>query len=64
VLVLVDNLAAQENTRDWQASHHGLSPRYVDTELRDAGFEIVARHDDFIVQPYPQWMIVARRPAG
>ena len=62
-LVLVDNDAfATDQSRDWQASHHGLNPRFVDEELKAAGFEIVDRQDKFIVQPYPQWMFVARRP--
>jgi predicted methyltransferase len=63
LLVLVDNDAfANDQTRDWQASHHGLNPRFVDEELRAAGFEIADRQDKFIVQPFPQWLFVARRP--
>jgi predicted methyltransferase len=63
VLVLVDNDASQSTeSREWQASHHGLDPRFVETELKEAGFEIVKRQDDFIVTPYAQWMFVARRP--
>ena len=62
-LVLVDNDGfGTEQSRDWQASHHGLDPRFVDDELKAAGFEIVDRQDKFIVQPYPQWMFIARRP--
>ena len=63
VLVLVDNDASQSTqSREWQASHHGLHPRFVEAELKEAGFEIVKRQDDFIVTPYAQWMFVARRP--
>jgi predicted methyltransferase len=63
VLVLVDNDASQSTeSREWQASHHGLDPRFVEAELKEAGFEIVKRQDDFIVTPYAQWMFVARRP--
>jgi predicted methyltransferase len=62
-LVLVDNDGfAAEQPRDWQASHHGLDPRFVDDELKAAGFEIIDRQDKFIVQPFPQWLFVARRP--
>lgn len=62
LLVIVDNaaLAGWFTARDEQASHHALDPKYAVQELRDAGFEIVDRQDAFIVQPYAQWMIVAR----
>ena len=62
LLVLVDNAARSGwfIERNDQASHHALDPKYVDAELRAAGFEIVNRRDDFIVQPYAQWLIVAR----
>lgn len=62
VLVLVDNASMRSwfTERADQASHHALDPKYVDAELRAAGFEIISRRDDFIVQPYAQWLIVAR----
>jgi len=63
LLVLVDNNPTRPGwftERNDQASHHALNPKYVDAELREAGFEIVNRRDDFIVQPYAQWLIVAR----
>ena len=62
LLVLVDNAARSGwfIERNDQASHHALDPKYVDAELRAAGFEIVNRRDDFIVQPYAQWLIIAR----
>jgi predicted methyltransferase len=65
LLVLVDNAAGAGwfTERNDQASHHALDPKYVDAELRAAGFEIVKRRDDFIVQPYAQWLIVARPSA-
>ncbi len=64
LLVIVDNAALEGwfTERDDQASHHALDPRYAEAELREAGFEIVDRRDQFIVEPYAQWMIVARRP--
>ena len=48
-------------TRDDQASHHAIDPKFVIEELKAAGFEIVKRQDDFIGQPFAQWLIVARR---
>lgn len=62
LLVIVDNaaLAGWFTARDEQASHHALDSKYAAQELRDAGFEIVDRQDAFIVEPYAQWMIVAR----
>ncbi len=62
LLVLGDNAAGAGwfTERNDQASHHALDPKYVDAELRAAGFEIVNRRDDFILQPYAQWLIVAR----
>jgi predicted methyltransferase len=64
LLVLVDNAAraGRFTARDDQASHHALDPKYAADELRAAGFEIVDRQDAFIVEPYAQWLIVARRP--
>jgi ubiquinone/menaquinone biosynthesis C-methylase UbiE len=63
VLVLVDNKAPAGwfPTRDEQASHHALESKFVEEELRAAGFEVVDRQDSFIVTPYAQWMIVARK---
>jgi predicted methyltransferase len=62
LLVLVDNAAGTGwfTERNDQASHHALDPKYVEAELRAAGFEIATRRDDFITQPYEQWLIVAR----
>ena len=64
-LVLVDNknLDGHESTREGQVRRHAIDPSFVDAELRAAGFEIGDRQDGFIVQPFPQWLIVARRPA-
>ena len=65
LLVLVDNAAGRGwfTERNDQASHHAIDPKYVAAELTAAGFEIVDRRDGFIVQPYAQWLIVARSPA-
>ena len=64
LLVLVDNvhLGGHGPQRENQVSHHAIDPSFVDAELRAAGFEVVDRQDGFIVQPFPQWLIVARRP--
>ncbi len=64
LLVLVDNIAGGFGgfvTREDQASHHAIDPKFVVDELRAAGFEVVKRQDDFIVKPFAQWLIVARR---
>ena len=65
-LVLVDNtnLAGHDSTREGQVRRHAIDPSFVDAELRAAGFEIADRQDGFIMQPFPQWLIVARRPAS
>jgi predicted methyltransferase len=65
LLVIVDNAPfhAFPDERDFQASHHSLDPKFAEGELRAAGFEIATRNDDFIGEPYAQWLIVARRPA-
>jgi ubiquinone/menaquinone biosynthesis C-methylase UbiE len=64
LLVVVDNGPTDDAwPRDEQASHHGLAPRFAVAELEAAGYEIAARDDGFIVRPFPQWMLVARRPA-
>jgi predicted methyltransferase len=64
LLVVVDNAPTRDEwPRDEQASHHGLAPRFAVAELEAAGYEIAARDDAFVVRPFPQWMVVARRPA-
>jgi predicted methyltransferase len=65
LLVMVDNTAPpmwDAETRDFQASHHAIAPKFVEAELRAAGFEIAKRDDVFITRPIEQWLIVARRP--
>lgn len=65
-LVLVDNGVPPGHapTREEQVRRHGIDPSFVDAELRAAGFEIADRQDGFIVEPFPQWLIVARRPTS
>jgi SAM-dependent methyltransferase len=45
-------------------SHHHESPSAAEAQLREAGFEIVSREDDFLEQPGngTWWLIVARKP--
>ncbi|HEX6051529.1 MAG TPA: methyltransferase domain-containing protein [Gemmatimonadaceae bacterium] len=64
LLVLVDNGVPPGHapTREEQVRRHGIDPTFVDAELRAAGFDIVDRQDRFIVEPFSQWLIVARRP--
>ena len=67
VLVIVDNAPADSVTlRQRQMSHHSLAIEFADDDLQGAGFEIVRRVPDFIVQrhdehAHDQWMLVARR---
>jgi len=64
-LVLVEPWAARRRgePRAAQLTDHLIAPELVEDELRRAGFEIGARHDDFIPgDKRPQWLIQARRP--
>ncbi len=64
-LVLVEPWAAKRRgePRADQVKDHLIAPELVEVELRRAGFEIGARHDDFILgEKQPQWLIQARRP--
>lgn len=66
-LVVVDNMPQHTRPRPRadQAKNHVLAPEVAEPEFRAAGFEIVARRDDFIDRPDEEdvkWMIVCRRP--
>jgi len=64
-LVLVEPWAAtrRHEPRLDQVKDHLIAPELVERELRRAGFEIDARHDDFILgENQPEWLIQARRP--
>lgn len=66
-LVVVDVMPRKTRTRPRaiQTKNHVLAPDLAEPEIRQAGFEIVARLDDFINRPDEEesrWMIVARRP--
>ena len=65
--VVVDNMPHKTRSRPRadQAKNHVLSPEVAEPEFKAAGFEIVARRDDFIDRPDEEeikWMIVCRRP--
>ncbi|MDP2321906.1 MAG: class I SAM-dependent methyltransferase [Acidobacteriota bacterium] len=70
VLVVIeaihDNLL--DKSREQQVKEHEIAPGVVETELREAGFEIIDRDDAFTRFPQTRtsvggfWMIRARRP--
>ena len=65
-LVIVDRSLPSRavESRETQTEHHELSPDWVETEVRSAGFEIISRQDRFINRPAEDqvwWLIVARK---
>lgn len=65
-LVLVEpwSLKRRGEPRADQVKEHVIAPELVEAELRQAGFEIAVRREDFIPRERaPQWLIQARRPA-
>jgi ubiquinone/menaquinone biosynthesis C-methylase UbiE len=67
VLVVIEAIRDKNRTlsREAQVKEHNIAPEIVDSELRDAGFEIVERVDPFTTLTQPPggfWMIRARRP--
>jgi len=49
-----------------QVKNHVIAPNLAESEIRQAGFEVVSRDDHFIDRPdeeYTRWMIVFRKPA-
>ena len=67
VVVLVDNAPADSVVlRQRQTANHSLAIEFAEDDLQAAGFEIVRRVPDFILQQHEghahrQWMLVARR---
>jgi predicted methyltransferase len=66
-LVIVDQIGTsrRDAARDEQARSHEIAAAYVEKDLREAGFEIVAVRDPFIEKDDDgdqQWMIVAAKP--
>jgi len=50
-----------------QVKNHVIAADLAESEIREAGFEVVSRDDRFIDSPDEEstrWMIVFRKPAG
>jgi ubiquinone/menaquinone biosynthesis C-methylase UbiE len=65
-LVIVDRgpRSGPVESREKQEEHHELRPDLVETEVRNADFEIISRHDLFIDRPGDDqiwWLLVARK---
>ena len=63
-LVMLDRAPSNPSLpRDRQTSNHDLSIDFAERELREAGFEILERHERFAERRRNdwQWMLVARR---
>ena len=64
-LVVVDRAPNPENVGVTETGEHEVSAERVETELRQASFEIVSRQDRFIEKDPDNeawWLIVARKP--
>jgi predicted methyltransferase len=66
-LVIVDRgpRSGAAESRDAQTEHDELRPDLVETEIRNAGFEIISREDHFIDRPVDDhiwWLLLARKP--
>jgi ubiquinone/menaquinone biosynthesis C-methylase UbiE len=66
-LVVVDQMPCKTLARPRadQVKNHVVAPGIVESEIREAGFEVVSRDDHFIDRPDEEstrWMIVFRKP--
>jgi predicted methyltransferase len=66
-LVIVDRgrRSGAAESRAAQTEHHEVRPDSVETEVRNAGFEIISRDDHFIDRPVDDhiwWLLVAHKP--
>jgi len=66
-LVVLDNmpLRTRNRPRADQTKNHVIAPEVVEQELREFGFQILERRDQFIDHPDEEstnWLIVAQRP--
>jgi len=66
-IVMVDLMPGKtrKRPRAEQVKDHRLAPELAETELRETGFEILLRVDDFVDWPDEEvgrWMIIGRRP--
>lgn len=62
-LVIVEPIVESRrgDPRDRQASSHEIEPKYVEADLRDAGFDVLELRDPFTTRPEGdvEWLIVA-----
>jgi predicted methyltransferase len=67
-LVIVDRgpRSGPVESREKQEEHHELRPDSVETEVRNAGFEIISRQDHFIDRPADDqiWWLLPPLVAG
>ena len=67
-LVIIEPIVESRRgqTRERQESSHEIEARYVEADLRDAGFEILELRDPFTKRPEgdTEWMIVATPISG
>jgi len=66
-LVVLDNmpLRTRNRPRADQTKNHVIAPELVEQELREFGFQILERRDQFIDygdEESVNWLIVAQRP--
>ena len=74
-LVLVDRgpPPAEQESAEFEARHHEVSPSAAESALRDTGFDLISRRDHFIDLPaverpgdrpdnHSWWLVVARKP--
>jgi len=67
-LVIVEPIVESRRgeTRDRQESSHEIEPRYVEADLREAGFEVIELRDPFTKRPAgdTEWLIIAAPVSG
>jgi hypothetical protein len=64
-VVIVDRTPRPANSATSKSTEHEISADHVESELRQAKFEIVGRQDRFIGSDPDHegwWLIVARKP--
>ncbi len=62
VLVEPFEPSSRNDPRDAQVKKHRIAPELVETELTEAGFEVIERDDDFMPDESRSSLIVARKP--
>ncbi len=63
-LVLIEPFDPErrDDPRQDQVRRHDIAPELVEQEIRQAGFELLTRDDDFILRPMRESLVVARKP--